>query len=275
MVWADDHPDPLYFPCAVRVLICGELRVEGEQRALSGPDLPGRLGRRLWAYLVLNRRRPAGHGELASALWGDDIPDAWEASLHALVSRVRRALAVVADDTALRAIGGGYALTLPAGTFVDRERAWEAIHHVRARQLTGDVRGAWAEAVIAAEIAARGFLHGESGEWIEAERRLLHGIEVQALEAVADADLAGSKIEEAERVARSLVGLDPLRESGYRLLMRSLAAAGNGAAAAAVMEECRRALAAVGANPSAETEAAFRSALGNSSRGDRSGEAAR
>ena len=246
----------------MRVLVCGDLRVEGSGGLLAQRDLPGRLGRRLWSYLVLSRRRPVGMDELATALWGDEVPDAWEASVHALISRVRRAVGGVEPEVAIKATGVGYALALPADAFVDRERAWDAIHHVRAVQRTGDSVAAWAEAVIAHEIAGRGFLPGESGEWIEAERHLLRGIELQALEAIAEAELSRARPDEAERVARSLIAADPLRESGYRLLMRSLAAAGNGAAAAGVMAECRTALAAVGATPGAETERAFRSAIG-------------
>ena len=117
----------------MRVLVCGELRVESERAALMARDLPGRLGRRFWAYVVLNHRRATGYDELGTALWGDDIPDAWEASVHALASRIRRAVAAVAPDVVLRATGGAYTLDLPRDTFIDRERAWEAIHHVRAR----------------------------------------------------------------------------------------------------------------------------------------------
>ncbi len=249
----------------MRVTVCGELRVEASGSVVGHRDLPGRLGRRLWAYLVLNRRRPSAHDELATALWGDAVPDAWEASLHALVSRVRGGIDRLGTGAAIRTVGAAYALDLPAGTFVDRERAWDAIHHVRATLRRGEVAVAWAEAVIAHEISARGFLPGESGEWIEAERRLLRGIEVQALEAIAEAELARDRPAECERVARSLIGLDPLRESGYRLLMRSLAAAGDPAAATGVMLECRAALAAVGARPSAETERALRDVVATSS----------
>ncbi len=245
----------------MRIAVCGELRVDGTRGSVTRRDLPGRLGRRLWAYLVLGRRRAVGTDELATALWGDAVPDAWEASLHALVSRLRRALGRAEPAIAIRSTGAGYTLALPDGAFVDRERAWDAIHHVRAIQRRGETAAAWAEAVIAHEIAARGFLPGETGDWVEAERRLLRGIELQALEAVADAELAQRRPAEAERAARSLIGLDPLRESGYRLLMRSLADAGNAAAAATVMSECRRALAAVGATPSAETDRVFRSVL--------------
>jgi DNA-binding SARP family transcriptional activator len=261
-ICADRAAGALWFPCGVRVIVCGELRVEGATAVVTQHELPGRLGRRLWTYLVLNRRRPVGNDELATALWGDEMPDAWDASLHALVSRLRRTLAGADGGVAIRPTGAGYALALPIGTFVDRERAWEAIHHVRAIQRRGEAAAAWAEAVIAHEISARGFLPGGSGEWIEAERRLLRGIELQSLEAIADAELAQQRPGEAERVARSLIGLDPLRESGYRLLMRSHAAAGNDAAVLDVMTECRAALGAVGASPSAETERLFRTTLG-------------
>lgn len=242
----------------MRVTVCGELRVEATGSVLLQRQLPGRLGRRLWAYLVLNRRRAMANEELATALWQDAIPDAWASSLHALISRVRREVERLDAGAAIRTVGAGYTLDLPRDAFVDRERAWDAINHVRAVLRRGDVAAAWAEGVIANEIAARGFLPGEAGEWIEAERRLLRGIELQALEAIAEAEIAQGRPAEAERVARSLIGLDPLRESGYRLLMRALAAGGNAAAAAGVMEECRTALGAVGASPSADTDRVFR-----------------
>jgi DNA-binding SARP family transcriptional activator len=249
----------------VRIAICGRLLVEAGPVALQGDDFPGRLGRRLWAYAVLNRRRAIGRDELITALWGVDEPDAVDASLDALLSRLRRAIARL-DEPALelRRSADGYALHLPTDTFVDRERAWSAIHHVQATRSRGDVRGAWAEAVIAREIVSRGFLPGDSGAWIEAERRLLRDIEVQALESITDAELAQARPLEAERAARALIALEPLRESGYQLLMRALAAAGNAAQAARVMDECRAALAAVALVPSVETRRVFDDVSGRS-----------
>jgi DNA-binding SARP family transcriptional activator len=204
--------------------------------------------------------------ELATAVWGDASPDAWEASLHALVSRLRGSLRRVDPAAVLRSRGVAYELSLASGTFVDRERAWEAIHHVRLTHRRGDVATAWTEAVIAHEIAARGFLPGESGDWIEAERRLLRGIEIQALEAITEAELARARHDEVERLARQLIALDQLRESGYRLLVRGLRGSGDAGAATAVIAECRAALATVGARPSAETEAIFSAGTSATSR---------
>jgi DNA-binding SARP family transcriptional activator len=167
-----------------------------------------------------------------------------------------------ADGFAIRSTSGGYSLHLPPDVVVDRERAWSAIHHVEAIRRAGSVRDAWAEAVIANEIAGRGFLPGEAASWIEGERRILRDIELQALEAICDAEIDQHRPAEAERVARRLIAADPLRESGYRSLMRALSAAGNSGQAARVMDECRTALASVSAVPSQETERVFREVLG-------------
>ena len=244
----------------MRITICGELVVEQGDAVVREDAFPGRLGRRLWAHLVLNRRRPVGRDELVEALWGDASPDAPDASLNALVSRVRAAVASV-GAAEIRAASGRYTLHLPADAFVDRERAWTAINHVQALHRAGNVRDAWAEAIIANEITARGFLPGENAPWIEAERRALRDIELQGLDAICEAELAQRRPTEAERVARRLIAADPLRESGYRHLMRALAAAGNPAQAVRVMEECRSALAAVSAAPSALTEKVLRDVL--------------
>ena len=247
----------------MRVLVCGRLSIEEGDLIVAETALPGRLGRRLWSYLVLHRRRPVGRGELVEALWGDASPEVEDASLNALTSRVRSVIAPLGKERAeLRGSSGAYSLHLSADVFVDRERAWTAIHHVQAMRREGKVREAWAEAIIANEIAARGFLPGEDAPWIEAERRTLREIELQALEAVCDAELDQRRASEAERVARRLITADPLRESGYRYLMRAVAQGGNAAQAVAVMEECRDALGAVAAKPSAETERVFREIVG-------------
>ena len=253
----------------MRVFVCGRLRIETDADAIDEAAFPGRLGRRLWTYLVLNRRRAIGRAELIVALWGDDSPDAADHSLNPLVSRLRALLVRLGTVPAeIRGSSGTYTLVLPPDVFVDRERAWTAIHHVQSLQRHGDVRGAWSEAIIANEIAARGFLPGEDGDWIEAERRTLRDIELQALEAVAAAEIEQGRPADAERVARRLISGDPLRESGYRLLMRALAAGGNAAQAARVMAECRAALAAAATAPSAETERAYREALAGGAASD-------
>src|SRR5207302_2506374 len=85
---------------------------------------------------------------------------------------------------------------------------------------------------------------------------------LHAHQAIGDTEIDRGRPDEAERVGRRLVAADPLRESGYRLLMRALAAGGNPAQASRVMEECRTTLAAAATSPSAETERVYREVVG-------------
>jgi len=104
------------------------------QARIGGVDvaagLPGRQGRALFAFLVVNRHRPVGRHELIGVLWPDEPPDAPEAGLSTVLARMRRALgdgvvtgrtelcfaldaevdteqAVAAAETAERALAGG------------------------------------------------------------------------------------------------------------------------------------------------------------------------
>lgn len=226
-------------------------------------DLPGRQGRRLWVYLVLNRRAPIGRDDLAGAIWGDAIPDAWDSTLNALASRLRRALANI-NGIAIRGEPGRYALALPTGTFIDWERAREAIHEADRLVYLGQPAAALAEARVAMEIAARGFLPGEDAPWIEGQRQTLREIRLRACERTVEAELARGRPDVAETEARMLLALDPLREASYRWLMRSLAAGGNPAQAAAVFAACRTVLhEQAGMIPSPETVRVFRDITGD------------
>ncbi|HUF27381.1 MAG TPA: BTAD domain-containing putative transcriptional regulator [Gemmatimonadaceae bacterium] len=246
----------------VRIYVCGRFAIEKGETIVRESDFPARQGRRLWAALVLQRRRPAGRERLAEAVWGDAIPDAWDTALNALVSRLRAALRRLGSDPAapsLRGEVGRYELLLAEGTFVDFERARTAIHAAETSLRGGDPGAALAEARVAMEIAGRGFLPGEEGAWIEAARRELSDITVRALESTIEGELLRGNPSVAEREARYLLGLDPLRESGYRLLMRALSATGNGAQLARVVADCRRILLEqAGMSPSADTERLFR-----------------
>lgn len=249
-------------PTIPRIYICGRLAIEARTRLVPEDALPGRQGRLLWAYLVLRRRGPVGRDDLAGALWGDEIPDAWDTTLSALVSRLRRALMVLEAETegiTIRGEHGRYALRVPPGTFVDWERARDAIHEADSRMLQGNPDAALAEARVAMEIAARGFLPGETNLWVIGQREALREIQLRACERTVEAELARQRPAVAETEARLLVALDPLREASYRWLMRALVAGGNPARAAQVYAACCRELQIrAGMSPSAETERLYR-----------------
>ena len=74
--------------------------------------------------------------------------------------------------------------------------------------------------------ARRGFLPDEDAEWIRDIRHELDALYLRALECYAQACLGvgGTELAGAERAGRELTKLAPYRESGYRHLMRALAA---------------------------------------------------
>jgi DNA-binding SARP family transcriptional activator len=197
---------------------------------------------------------------LVDAIWPVEPPALVDTALSALISKLRKALGpdVVAGGR------GDVRLALP-DAWVDIEAASEAIH--RAEGAVG--RGAWAEVWgpgrVALHVVRREFLPGESAAWIEDERRVLEEIELRALESIARSslELGPNELESAVRSGRDLVRLAPHRESGYRMLMRALAAEGNDAEALGVYERLRvRLREDLGVAPSAPTQQLYRTLLG-------------
>ncbi len=87
---------------------------------------------------------------------------------------------------------------------------------------------------------------------------------LRALEALAEALLVEGRPALAVPVAEEALQVDPIAESGYRLLMEAQASGGNRGAALKVYERCRRALAQeLGIGPSPHTEAAYLTILRN------------
>ena len=190
------------------------------------------------------------------------MPDAWDDALNVLVSRLRRSLRPITGHCPEPAIKGGegrYQLALPPGSLIDLERAMAALHRAEGLMRQAVWGAVVAEAQVTTEIAARGFLNGEGGEWVEGQRRLLVEARVHALECTVVAELARGHPALAEREAEQLVALAPLREAGHRLLMQALVAGGNPGQAVLAYHRCRRLLREhVGVAPSVEMEQLYR-----------------
>ncbi len=200
-------------------------------------DLPGRQGRLLLAYLVLNRDRPVRRDELIAALWsGDGQPASGDALLRPPLSRLRKALGQgrIEGRTELT-------LVLPDGAYVDWEAARDGLSATREALARGDHRSASERASDAAAIAARGLLPGMEADWIDERRRELEDLRTEALEAVAAAGVAlgGPALADAERAARAAVEAAPFRESAHAVLMEALGAAGNVAEALRAYDSLR------------------------------------
>ena len=174
MTLASPHP--------VRIKICGALAVERDGERLDS-RLPGRQGRLLFTYLVVNRHRHIVRDELAEALWREPDPAAVDARLNPLLSKLRRVFGADAVDgrSTIR-------LCLPEA-WVDLEAAAEAIHRAESSVAQQGWARAWGPALTALFVAERDFLPGEDAPWIDEIRHQLTELRLRALECYAAAGL--------------------------------------------------------------------------------------
>ncbi|MBV8221325.1 MAG: hypothetical protein JO325_22900 [Solirubrobacterales bacterium] len=221
-----------------RIQLCGRLAVELEGRDLTA-KVPGGQARVLFTYLTVHRALPSRRDQMIEALWPWRPPDGADASLSALLSRLRTVLGaeVLAGRTEI-------ALKLPDEAWIDLEAAEEAIHRAEAAVAQQDWARGWGPSLVALFTARRGFLPGEDLPWAEEYRRRLDEIRIAALECYAAVALGvgGSELAPGERCARELVAVAPYRERAHALLMRLLVARGNGAEALRVYEALRERL---------------------------------
>jgi SARP family transcriptional regulator, regulator of embCAB operon len=232
-----------------RVQLCGRLAVELAGRELTG-QLPGGQARVLFTYLAVNRALPAPREELIEALWPWRAPAGADASLSALLSRLRAVLGgdVLAGRAEVR-------LCLPTDAWIDIEAAQEAIHRAESAVSQCDWARGWGPSLIALFTARRGFLPGEDLPWAHEHRRQLEDIRCSALECYAAVALGvgGSELAPGERCARELVAGEPFRERAHALLMEILVARGNTAEALRVYQALRERLRdELGATPAPE-----------------------
>jgi DNA-binding SARP family transcriptional activator len=171
------------------------------------------------------------------ALWGEQSAASPDKLLDPVVSRLRAVLHAdrLVGRTEVR-------LMLPPDAHVDTESAREAIHRAEGAVRRGDWAAAWGPARVALHVTNRTFLPGDDGAWIDEIRWELEDVRLRAHECVAASGigLGGAELDSAKRSGRALVKLAPHRESGYRLLMETLAAEGNVAEALGVYETLRR-----------------------------------
>ena len=250
-------------PRSVRVHLAGRVSIEVDGHLADQGAFSGQQGRLAFAYLVSEGTRPVARAELVDVLWAADVPPSAEAALSAVISKLRSLLQHAGlDRAALTSSPGCYELRLPPNTWVDIDAASDAIHEAESALRAGDPASAYGPSAVAHHIARRPLLPGEDGPWVNGRRARLRGILLRALECRANVYLWNREFPLAVAAARELVALEPLHESGHRLLVRSLAESGNGAAALWAYEQCRRLIASeLGVDPSRETKAVYEAVL--------------
>jgi DNA-binding SARP family transcriptional activator len=218
-----------------RIQLCGRFVVDIDGSRVDD-TLPGRRGRVLFAYLVLNRGRPLPRDQLLMAGWGDDAPAEAGNALSVQLSKLRHGLG--ADRLRGRT---QIELLLPPATFVDVEAALEGAHRAESCIAEGRWAQAWGPAGIAYHVATRPFLAGLEAPWIDEWRRRLEEVRLRGLEcfAAAGLGLGGPALAQAEERARRLTDLAPYRETGHCILMEALERRGNIAEALRAYERLR------------------------------------
>jgi DNA-binding SARP family transcriptional activator len=112
-------------------------------------DLPGRQGRLVLAYLVVERHRPVSREELATVLWPQERPASWNAAIGATVSKLRTlfsTLGYAGVDVVVQTLGA-YQLQLPKETLIDVHTAAQSLEKARAAMRKGELSQAWSAAV--------------------------------------------------------------------------------------------------------------------------------
>src|SRR4051794_35348172 len=216
------------------IRLCGPVMVDVSGRRLDA-GLPGRQGRLLFAYLVLNRTRGCPRDELIDVLWPEGPPAAADSALSALLSKLRRAL----GEGVLT--GRGELRLHMEHTRVDIETSAAAILEAEAAMESADHTLAAERAREALATDLQTFLPDAEGGWAAEQRRELETIRLRALETLAEAGLrqGGRELGAAEQAARAAIAAAPFRESAHRLLMEIHEAAGNPAEALRAFEQLR------------------------------------
>jgi DNA-binding SARP family transcriptional activator len=245
---------------ATRIYLAGRLAVEHDGRlVVQERDFAGRQGRLAFACLGVNRSRGVPRDELVTALWGESPPDELDATLSAVLSKLRalfRRAGLIAAAIELR--HGTVEMRLPAATWIDIEAAANAIDEAEGAVRAGDAARAWSFANVVVSISRRGFLPDEEAPWIEARRARLRLALARALQCLSKISAERGEQGLAVEYAGEVIALEPFRETAYLELMRLHAQMGNRAEALRVFGRCRKLLRdELGTTPSPQTEAAF------------------
>lgn len=248
----------------LRLYLTGRTTIECAGKFIDQDAFPGKQGLLAFARLAIDRGQAVSRDELATMLWPDKLPRAWDAALHSIMSKLRVLLAQAGlkKSESLASALGCYQLLLPTDVWVDIEAASDAVHEAEGFLKARKWKQAWAAAQVAYHITRRPFLVGEAGLWVEQQRERLRTIFARAGECLAETYIWNGEPTVAIDVAQEVVATQPFRETGYQLLMRAHAAAGNRAEALWAYERCRKLISKeLGVAPSAETHAVYLNVL--------------
>ena len=243
-----------------RIYLTGRICLEHGNVLVEERHLAGRQGRLAFAFLTSERHRPVSKDELIGVVWPGATPRELEASLSAILSKLRAAFKRTGLGAAagVEVLSGTVQLRLPADVWIDLEHAANAIDEAEGALRAGDGRRGWGNAAALVSIARRPFLAGEEAAWIEARRGRLRSLLVRGLHILSKVSAENGEHGLSVQYATEIIEREPFQETGYRQLMQVHARMGNRAEALRVFARCRALFRdELGANPSEETERVF------------------
>jgi len=252
-------PGPLSFveewPWRLRIYTFGRFAVTRDGVPIRGGERPSRKPLALLQALVAFGGRKVSASTLGEALWPDADGDLAHRSFVTTLHRLRRLLAV---PEALELRDGLLSLD-PRLCWVDAwafERLWSAAEGAQTDEAQEVSLGRRAM-----ELYRGAFLQAVDEYWAVTRRERLRSRLLRGVERLGLLLEKGGNWEEAVRVYRRALEVDPLIEEFHRRLMKSLAGLGRPAEVAAAYRNCERILrGALGIEPSAETRSVFQRA---------------
>ena len=223
------------------VLLDGVAAWRGRRPLRIGP--PQR--RAVLAALLLNAGRVMTTDQLVAAVWGTAAPDKASATLHALISALRKALqpdlAPRERGQLIRTIDRGYLID-PADIDLDVQRFNTAIADAERARQRGDLATARAELCAALERFRGTALADVPGPLAARYRCLLARTRLVALENLVELDLSTEPERARQHDLRGALRANPHRERLHALHIRQLAASGRKADALAAYTRFSRVL---------------------------------
>ncbi|CAM3888943.1 BTAD domain-containing putative transcriptional regulator [Smaragdicoccus niigatensis] len=222
-----------------------EIRLLGRFAALrDGVEIPvaafeGRKVRTLVKVLASRQGRFVSNDVLAGALWPDRLPEDPAANLQVLVNRARRALG---DPKLILTGQRGYTLAGSPACEVDAERFAVAAADESSAPRLREALSLWSGEPLPEEAY---------DDWAAEYRARMIRIHQHLLERTASLALDEGDADTAVEMSSRAVAAEPLREVAVLLLVKALAAAGDGSAALTAYLDFRTALAdELGVDPS-------------------------
>jgi DNA-binding SARP family transcriptional activator len=239
----DDHVNATEHDAdRINIDLLGGLRVRVGGTTLGPRELGGSKPRRILLALLLHRGSPVSKDRLLSLLWGGCPPSSAKATLEAYICVLRKKLQP--------GQGRGSVITTVSGCYaIDMSRV-----NMDVVRYEGLISAALHPAVSAADalpmlrramaIAEAPLLPEEvDSEWLDDVRRI-HNQSIRSDLIAAAHKVAGLPFDSAERWARLALEGDPLDESAWHALLKSMEASGQHADGLQAYDQCRKLFAA-------------------------------